>query len=95
MQQIITKCAAAEQSDPLNPCAPLLRAKALKAQLGMVDWDNNAREAARLIEKAIALKGDLADDPVAHYRLARLYLQLGKKEKATAEFALHARLTGR
>jgi tetratricopeptide (TPR) repeat protein len=92
----------------------------------MAEWDDMAREAARLIEKAIALKGDLgeayfelgclmdrkkdypraaelleksihlkADDPVAHYRLARVYLQLGKKEKAVAEFALHARLTGR
>jgi tetratricopeptide (TPR) repeat protein len=126
LQQIIAKCVAAERSEPLNPYAPLLRAKALIAQLGMADWDDNAREAARLLEKAIALKGDMADayfdlgclmdrkkdyskaaellqksiqlkadDPVAHYRLARTYPQLGKKEQAAAEFALHARLTRR
>jgi tetratricopeptide (TPR) repeat protein len=126
LREIITKCAVSERSDPLNPYAPLLRAKALMAQLGMADWDDKAQEAAGLLEKAIALKGDSADayfelgclmdrkkdysraaelleksiqlkadDPVAHYRLARVYLQLGKKEKAAAEFALNARLARR
>jgi len=56
LQQINAKCVAAERSEPLNPYAPLLRAKALIAQLGMADWDDNAREAARLLEKAIALR---------------------------------------
>jgi len=101
-----TKCAAAERSDP--------------------EWDDNAREAARLLEKAIAFKGDLADayfdlgclmdrkrdypkavelleksihlkadDPVAHYRLARVYIQLGRKEQAAAEYALRAQFSRR
>jgi tetratricopeptide (TPR) repeat protein len=61
LREIITKCAVSERSDPLNPYAPWLRAKAIIAQLGMADWDDNAREAVRLLEKAIALKGDSAD----------------------------------
>jgi hypothetical protein len=61
LQQIMVKGAVSKQSDPLNPYAPLLRAKALIVQLGMAAWDDKVREAARLLEKAIALKGDSAD----------------------------------
>jgi Tfp pilus assembly protein PilF len=57
-----------------------------------MDRKKDYPRAAELLEKSIPLK---ADDPVAHYRLARVYLQLGKKELAEAEFALHARLTSR
>jgi len=57
-----------------------------------MDRKKDYPRAAELLDKSIHLK---ADDPVAHYRLARVYLQLGKKELAEAEFALHARLTSR
>ena len=46
-------------------------------------------KAAELLQKSIQLK---ADDPVAHYRLAHVYVRLGKREQADAEFAIHARL---
>jgi hypothetical protein len=58
----------------------------------LADRKKDYPRAAELLEKSIRLK---ADDPVAHYRLARVYIELGKKEPAKAEFALHARLTGR
>jgi hypothetical protein len=63
----------------LSPYAPLLIAK--RTIQGLLSFWKRASAKA--------------DDPVAHYRLARVYIELGKKEPAKAEFALHARLTGR
>ena len=49
-------------------------------------------KAAELLEKSIQLD---PQNPVAHYRLARVYDRLGKKEQADAERALHERLSAR
>jgi hypothetical protein len=54
-----------------------------------MDRKKDYPRAAELLEKSVQLK---ADDPVTHYRLARVYQQLGKKQQAVAEFAQHARL---
>lgn len=124
LPEITRKYAAWERLDPQNPLAPLLRAKAIVAQLPPTGWDARAVEAQTLLEKSIVLKSDSAEaqfelgclkerkhdyeaaaalleksaqlnpsDPVIHYRLARVYDRLGKPEQASAERALHARLS--
>ncbi len=56
----------------------------------LLDGQGKYEDAAREIRRGIELH---PDDPVAHYRLARLYDRLGKPAEARAERELHARLS--
>lgn len=61
LREIAGECTLAERSNPSNPDAPLLHAKVLIAELGLIDEEGNADAAVRLLEKAVALKSDSAD----------------------------------
>ncbi|MDQ6663402.1 MAG: tetratricopeptide repeat protein [Acidobacteriota bacterium] len=59
-------------------------------ELGAVlERQGRFEESASAMRRAIELN---PKDPVAHYRLARIYDRLGKPDQATAERELHARL---
>jgi Tfp pilus assembly protein PilF len=58
----------------------------------LMERKHDYEKAASLFEKSIQLN---PDDPVTHYRLARVYDRLGKKEEADEQRALHERLSAR
>jgi tetratricopeptide (TPR) repeat protein len=57
----------------------------------LLDQREKFEDAAREMRRSIELN---PNDPVPHYRLARLYDRLGKTAEARAERELHARLAG-
>jgi len=57
----------------------------------LLDQREKFEDAAREMRRSIELS---PNDPMPHYRLARLYDRLGKTAEARAERELHARLTG-
>jgi len=57
----------------------------------LLDQREKFEDAAREMRRSIELS---PNDPVPHYRLARLYDRLGKTAEARAERELHARLAG-
>ncbi len=57
----------------------------------LMDRAHNYPKAAELLKKSVDLD---TTNAAAHYRLARVYDRLGKKEEAAAERAIHAKLSG-
>jgi tetratricopeptide (TPR) repeat protein len=55
----------------------------------LLDHKGYYSRAVQLLEKCVQLK---PDDPVARYRLGRLYVRLGKDKQADAQFAAQAKL---
>jgi Flp pilus assembly protein TadD len=61
LREIVRACAVSERLSPSNPYAPVLHAEALIAELGPIEEGDKADAAARLLEKAIALRSDSAE----------------------------------
>jgi tetratricopeptide (TPR) repeat protein len=57
----------------------------------LMDQEHNYPRAAELLKKSVDLD---VTNAAAHYRLARVYQRLGRKEEAAAEMAMHAKLSG-